>query len=80
VIDNCEITGNYLHREVVGERIVLKRPLAGTTGPMLERLAGHMCSKCILEPDCKPEFVGEDIQNYYFIRTHHGISGADTDT
>jgi len=73
VINNCGIIENYLHREVVGERIVLKRPLAGTTGPMLERLAGIICGRCDQKVECKPDFESDDIQRRYSIKTHFEV-------
>lgn len=67
-MENCAITDGYLHRREEEKKIILKPPMPGTTVEGLQRVVGMLCERCILRASCQPEFVGDDIQNYYYIK------------
>lgn len=67
-MENCAITSGYLHRREENGKIILKPPMAGTTAEGLQRVVGVLCERCVLKANCQPEFIGDNVQNYYFIQ------------
>ena len=65
---NCNVTNGYLHRREEEGKIILKPPMAGTTAEGLQRVVGMLCERCVLKASCQPEFVGDNIQNHYYIK------------
>jgi len=61
---NCAIENGYLNKDVVGNTLVLKTPLGGSS---LRILVSGLCRRCPDEPQCRPEYQEDKTQGRYTI-------------